>query len=106
MYGHSLVPMVQPMLQSLHGILVPITEQAQDAGYFPFQLTLYESFGMLVGQNPDDVLQPQQVEALLGPVAAKLQQLAGAPNAAALGMTQMHMCLMVRMMLSSFVLLF
>jgi hypothetical protein len=57
MHAHSLVPLIPSLLQTLHGILVPVSTRAQDAGYFSFQLTLYESFGLLIGQTPDDNLQ-------------------------------------------------
>ncbi len=92
-FGHLLVSMLPQLLSNLHCLLQPISQRVNDRGYFLFQMTLYETFGMLVGQNPDDVAQPAQVEAILGPVAVDLRRLAAAPNAAALNMSQMQMCL-------------
>ena len=91
-FGHSLVPVLPRLLQSLHGMLQPISQRAQDGGYFFFQMTLYETLGLLIGQNPDDSAQPTQVEMILGPVAAELRRLAAAPSAGALQMTQLQMC--------------
>jgi exportin-T len=92
-FGHLLVSMLPRLLNSLRGLLQPISQRVNDGGYFLFQVTLYETFGMLVGQNPDDNVQPQHVEAVLGPVAAELRRLAGATSAASLNMSQMQMCL-------------
>ncbi len=92
-YGHALVSVLPHLLQSLRGLLQPISPRVQDGGYFLFQMTLYETFGILIGQNPDDVAQPQQVEAIVGPVAAELRRVVAAGNAAQLNMSQMQYCL-------------
>jgi exportin-T len=92
-FGHALVPVLPQLLSSLRGLLLPISARVQDGGYFLFQMTLYETFGLLIGQSPDDAVQPQQVEALLGPVAAELRRLVGAANAAQLSLSQMQYCL-------------
>jgi exportin-T len=93
-YGHALVPVLPKLLESLQGMLRPVSTRVQDGGFFLFQMTLYESFGLLIGQNPDDSAQPLQVETVLGPVAGELRRLAEAPHAQALGMSQMQMCMM------------
>ncbi len=77
------------LIQGLHGMLMPISARAQDGGHLAFQLTLYETFGLLIVQNADDVQQPLQVEAVLGPVAGQLK-LVAAKDAVALGVSHMQ----------------